>query len=774
MKRPLLLFAISLICGVTVSKVIHSYILIVALIIFFSFLVKVINAHYKELMYVFIGMLIFFSVGAFEFLYVNSIITGKFEEFDDKNVVINGYICSEPDARENSVSYVIRTESIKLLEGEKERLIKGKILLTTLRNNKSDLYEYGRKLEVIGRLSLPSGRRNPGGFDYRQYLAQSGISATVFAAEDKINPSKEFKFNTIIRTGLHLRQRIIKVIEQSLPKQQAGLLAGMLIGYREGLSKEVQEVFSNSGLTHIMAVSGANVAFIVLPMLFVLRKLRVNYKLANLTVMGTLVVFVSITGFEPSVLRAVIMAEVALLGKIISRETEVINSISIAVILLLLYNPYNLFNIGFQLSFAATLSLILFYQRIKDLISFKVLPNIIADVAAATIAAQIGVLPISVFYFNKISIISIFSNIIVVPITGIVTILGCIMALVGQISTAISQLIGYANCVFLSFILFAAKLSADFPFAVVKLVTPSVILIIIYYAAVWFFLRYMPLKKVELKPVYCLALCVILVVLVFTYTIFPRNLEVVFLDVGEGDSIFIKSFSGKTVLIDGGKGNISVVPILFDCGVSKLDIVIATHAHDDHIKGLVPVLKGIEVETFLLPYYKNPKEFKELLDIAKDRKIDSLMLKKGDEVILDDKTAIKVLSPKKDLQKTITSLNNTSLVLKLHYKDVSLLFTGDIEEEGEEFLVRTEDDLKSDVLKVAHHGSANSSSCEFLDTVEPKAAIISVGKNRFGHPSFEVIERLKERGIMVYRTDRHGAVTLISNGKDIELKKYLE
>jgi len=773
MKRPLLLFAVSLICGITIAKTSQSYTLIFLLVVFFASLMGVFRVPLAGVLYVLAGMLVSFSLGACSYLYMDNVRMNKFKEFDGSKVVVTGFICSEPEIKENSVVYILKTESICKVKNKFVKRIRGKILLTTLKGEDAYIYEYGRGLKITGQMNLPDRPRNPGGFNYRGYLSQSGVSASVFSTNDQIIPLKEIRANMLLKYGLHLRGKIIKTIEESLPEQQAGLLTGMLIGYREGLIEEIQEVFSDSGLTHIMAVSGANIAFIVFPMLFILKKLRVNYKAANILVMNTLVLFVLITGFEPSVLRAVIMAETALLGKIINRETEVINSISLAAMVLLIYNPYNLFSIGFQLSFAATLSLVLFYKTIKSKLNLKFLPETVNEVIAATLAAQIGVLPISVYYFNKVSIISLLSNIIVIPLTGIITVLGCIMALLGQISLVISQAVGYVNCAFLSFVLFIAKFSADIPFAVIKVVTPSIILIILYYALIWFFLYYKPVKNIKVKPRYYLVLSLVLIVTICVYLWIPKNMLVAFLDVGEGDSIFIRTYSGKTVLIDGGTGDTAIEPILLDYGVLGLDAIIATHGHDDHINGLIPVMKNFTVKRLLLPYNTQYKEFSELLDIAEKKGINYHMLAAGDEVNLDNKTFIKVLNPHKDMFNTKVSLNNGSLVLKLLYRNVRILFAADIEEESEFFLVNKGEDLAADVLKVAHHGSESSSTGAFLEKVLPKIAVISVGRNTFGHPSHPVIEKLEDRGIDIYRTDRDGAVIIESNGNKIRIKKQL-
>ncbi|MGI6778171.1 MAG: DNA internalization-related competence protein ComEC/Rec2 [Acetivibrionales bacterium] len=773
MNRPLFPFVISLICGIIIARASHSYTLIILIMVFFAFVIRISGSYFRGFLFMLIGISFFFSLGAFLYLYVDDIELERFREYDDKRVVVTGFVCSEPDIREKSVVYTVKTEEIQSIEEKNSKRINGKIVLTILNSKDSIVYKYGKCIKIFGQMSLPDEQRNPGAFNYREYLAQSGVSALILATNDQVYPLENDKGFVLLKLGLDIRNKIIKVIDESLPEQQAGLLAGMLIGYREGLNEEIQGVFSDSGLTHIMAVSGANIAFIIFPMLFVLKKLRINNKLANIIVMATLVLFVFITGFEPSVVRAFIMAETALLGKIINREAEVINSLSLAAIVLLVYNPYNLLNIGFQLSFAATLSLVLFYKTIKNKISLKFLPDAINDTISATLAAQAGVLPITVYYFNKVSIISLISNIVVVPLTGVITVLGCIMALLGQMSLAISRAIGYVNCTILSFVLFIAEFSSHIPFAVIKMATPSIIIIVLYYILTCFFLWYKPSKGLRVKPRYYLLSCLALTLIISVYILIPKNMIVAFLDVGQGDSIFIKTCSGKAVLIDGGIGGTSVEGILLDYGVLSIDAVIATHGHDDHINGLLPVMENFRVKSLLIPCNTQYSEFSELIGIAEKRGIDYHTLAAGDEISLDRNTLIRVLSPGRDMIDTKTSLNNGSLVLKLLYKDVQLLLTGDIEKEAEYFLANNGKNLSADILKIAHHGSEASSTDIFLDRVLPQAAVISVGKNSFGHPSEAVLKKLTDRGIDIFRTDKDGAVVMKSDGSGIRITKQL-
>ncbi|HHW49577.1 MAG TPA: DNA internalization-related competence protein ComEC/Rec2 [Clostridiaceae bacterium] len=782
MKRPLLLFSVSFIIGVLTARITNSHFFIIASVfLIFSTIILLLPGRSGSLCIAFI-MLLFYSFGALEFLIIDNINKNRFKEFENENVTVCGVISSHPNLKDTRVSYTVSVKEI--ISGGSKVKKGGKILFTTLLGDDWQVYEHGREIRISGKLNLPAGRRNPGGFDYREYLAQSGVSATIFARKENVEVGERRKTNVLVSLGLFLRNRIVSVIDKSLPEQQAGLLNGMLIGSREGLTKEVQQVFSDSGLSHIMAVSGANIAFIVFPLLFLLRKLlHLKRIIANIATILVLIVFVSITGFEPSVLRAAIMAIVILAGQILHRESDALTSISFAALALLLYNPYNLFNIGFQLSFAATISLVLFYKNIKNILSPRFIPKGVTDVLSVTLAAQIGVLPITLYYFNKFSLVSIISNLLVAPVIEAITILGSIMAIIGQVSIMMSRLIGYVNCAFLSFVLFISKITASLPFAVIRTITPHFLLIVLYYIAVWFFFWYKPMKNIRIEFKYYILAFAVLTASFCVPMLAPKGLEVVFIDVGQGDSIFVRTHAGTTVLIDGG-GNSSmessynigdsvVIPFLLDYGVTKLDLVIATHGHDDHIQGLIPVLKDFRVDNFVFPECAEKEEFHELLEVSRLRTINVFSLKKGDRIRLDGDTYFYVLNPNRNFNGEKQSLNNSSLVLKLHYKNVSMLFTGDIEKEIESKLVQDKDDISADILKAAHHGSDTSTTQDFLEEVSPKVVVISVGKNNFGHPSQEVIERLEEKRIPVLRTDKHGAVIVKSNGRQVTVRTML-
>ncbi|HHW31553.1 MAG TPA: DNA internalization-related competence protein ComEC/Rec2 [Clostridiaceae bacterium] len=781
MKRPLLLAAISLVGGIITAHTIDSYLITIMLIITLFSAALYMTQKLKINVVLLLVIVAVYSFGSFEYYCFKLINEGKYERFAGEKVIVRGFIIQEPEIKDIRVIYTIKTNEV-ILENVVNR-VKGKILLTVLGEDNTPIYEYGQAIEVAGEITLPKNRRNPGGFDYKRYLMQSGISATMFVRSKNILAVSGKKKNYIIQLGNSIRNRIIKIIEQSLPIEQAGLLNGMLIGYRSGLSKEIQEAFNDSGLIHIMAVSGAQVTFLIIPVMFIFKRLNLGRKISNIIMIGILIVFLSVTGFQPSVSRAVIMASIVLICQIALREYDIYTSISIAAIILLIYNPFTLFNVGFQLSFIATISLVMLNKNIRDILECKYIPNMIINPLSMIISAQIGVLPITAYYFNKISVISILSNLLVTPLIQITSVLGYIMIIAGQFSVGLSKLIGYINNIFLSLILKITEICADLPYSTVTILNPGILVIILYYALIWLFFYYKPLDNFKTWKSYSLTSIVSVLLLFMLLMPAKRGMEVVFLDVGNGDSALVTTEGGMAVLIDGGGyyntdedkniGDSIIVPFLLSNGIGKLDMVIATHGHEDHVQGLKPVLESFKVEAFIIPDVSSLDEFKDLLDICRERNIYVKKCSRGDVIRLDNNSKIEVLNPSGEFNPLTVSLNNSSLVLKLSHLDIDFLFTGDIEKEAEADILKTGFDLESEVLKVPHHGSSTSTTPAFLEKVKPAAAIISVGRNNFGHPSAEVIKRLNDFGIMTFRTDIHGAVTVKSNGKRIKIKRMI-
>jgi len=764
MKRPLFFFVLFYISGILLtasfgfltSVLFISAALIFALIFFFR----------KTSVWILFLSFIFFTAGSINYAYSTEQLK-SFYNFTLEEAEFTGVVVSEPEKNERTTNYVV--EVLKIQTRDKIFKINKKILLTVyLPGNKT--YPYGQYINFTCKPGIPEGQRNPGGFNYRNYLAQKKIYATAFVRVEDIKTIDKTRKNFIYAASIAVRNRIIESVNKYIPKQKAALLTGMITGYRENLSDVITNMFSETGLIHILSVSGLHVGFIILPLMFIAKKLRINRKFSNSLTILLLLFYCFITGFTASVVRAVIMAAAVLFGKIINREADVLTGISFAAFVILLYNPYSIYNVGFQLSFAATLSIVIFFQKFKTALGKLKFPGYLTDVVSVTSAAQLGILPLGVYYFNTVSLISIIANIIVLPFVQIALIIGIILIILDQINVFAAGIAAQIANFFISLILYSTEILSNLNFSSVKIITPPAALIILYYL-ILLYLRYSNKTFKYLKPT-GLVFFLIYAVLLFRL-ICPPKLEVVFLDVGEGDSIFIKTASGKNILIDGGgeEGKRVVPDFLLDYGVWKLDLVISTHSHADHATGLVPVLENFRVRHLLLPGGENMDNFNTLLSCIDEDRTTVFRCFKGSKIYLDDKTMITFLNPDKNLGYSDSSLNNGSIVLKFEYMDTSILFCADIEKEVEALLAKNGEFLESDIIKIAHHGAGTSSTELFLDSVNPKAGIISVGKNNYGHPSITTLDRLTERGIVCLRTDRDGAVILKSDGKTIKINK---
>ena len=781
-RRPVVSFCIMMITGITAAFLSDSLAVVIGLFVLLSTVLFTSPTVRMRGLAVPCAMLAFFLLGAVEFMAADHKRLGSFSGYNGADVVIRGVVISEPEIKGQKVSCIVRANGVKKAGESGFADTDGAVMLNTLFDSNGMLFDYGSNITFEGRLTVPGGARNPGGFDHDLYLAQKGAGASVFAYPYAISAGERTGGSLFVKLGLLIRKRIVNVIEKSLPRQQAGLMNGMLIGYRGGLTDEVKEAFSDAGLLHVMAVSGANVAFLAAPLSFLLKLLRIRKRAANLVIIVFLSLFACVAGFEPSVLRAVLMACVLLMAAVIYREPDVYTSIAVSCIIMLAISPYMLFNIGFQLSYAATLSIVMLYGNISRAIRCRFIPKKTADVIAATLSAQIGVLPVTIMHFNKVSVISLIPNILAAPMLGVITVLGALMAVLGQFSITLSVLIGYVNNILLSAVLYITKWSASLPWATVRMVTPPLVAVIIYYMIVLYLFWYAPLKGIKLKLKHVSAVLLLSAAACLMFVIRPACLEVVFLDVGQGDCTFIRTGGGMTVLVDGGGssnpdvdsgvGELTVVPFLLDSGVAGLDAVIATHAHTDHTQGLMDVMEMLGVRKLIIPSLDDEACFAELLELAGNKGIPVTRCSSGMVINLDRNTSLYVLNPEARCKEDEDSLNNTSLVLRLCYKDISLLFMGDAEKEVEEKLANSAfaQLLDADVIKIGHHGSATSTGESFIEAVDPVAAVISTGRNNFGHPSKKVLRLLEEKGIRYFRTDECGAVLLKSDGKRIRIR----
>lgn len=775
MRRSLIKITILYIFGIVMGRfiylpVIPSFIILFAgLTIYAIVLLRKPKGH----SYIFPFIIIFCGIFA-----VNTSIylrEGNIIEFSGKEILVEGTVVEEPLIKEAEVVYILKTH--RAVENNKRYIVNGNIQVKTEFKEGSRIYQYGDHLSVRGTLFLPAGKRNPGGFNYKDYLLARGICGNLYVREYDINFLGKRYSNPLKTVIYKYKEKISGMIKELYPCDEGTVLSGIILGMRGEVSPVIIKAFSDSGIYHILAISGLHVGFIVALLYFISRKVGQRVPALIITTLG-IILYTIMVGGRPSVVRAGIMSVITLLGIEFGKERDYLTSLSAAALIILIINPLALFMPGFQLSFGATMGIIISFPKIKGLLRF--LPDRIADLTSVTFSAQLGILPLIAYYFGNISLIFVFTNLLVLPLMGLIIVLGFLSISAAFIFLPLGSLIAVFNSFLIKTVINLALFFSSLPFSSVSIPLPSIMLICSYYIAfLSVFLRY--------KKGFVLGLILTVFVVWFIIIFNDSLLEVTFIDVGQGDAIYIKTPEGRHIMIDSGGlpdyysgdfdiGRDVILPFLKYKGVKKLDIMIMSHIHDDHIKGMIPVLDEIRVDYFIqAPQKVLSKNYNELLKKITKLNIPVITLKKGDYFKIDDDLFFYVFHPDDIEHKGPGDENNNSLVLKMIYRNISFLFTGDIEKEAEGKILQLGYSLDSTVLKVPHHGSITSSTPSFIKEVNPKYAIISVGRNNaFGHPHEGVIERLEHTGARVYRTDLDGGITIRTDGEGIVVKTTVD
>lgn len=722
-------------------------------------------------------LLIIFLIGIFNYnLNSNPIGANHIANFmeDKKSTIICTVLDKEYYPNQDKISFKVKVSQIE--RGDFSIRTQGLILVNTYLDDSP--YEYGDVLKIKGKLEKPIGQKNFGEFDYELYLAREKIFTYINIWQEKdIQKIGENDSNFLVSFSLSARDKIKEITKQTLPPPYNYLLVGMLLGGKSFIPSPLKEIFAEAGIMHILAVSGLHVGIIAMALLALLSMLKLPKKFKLFILILILITYASITGFRPSVLRATIMFILLIGGKLINRSRNLNISLFFAAFLILLLNPLILYDAGFLLSFIVTFFIINLSPILQGLLS-KIVVWIKNPLAVST-AAWVGIFPLSAYFFSKVSIISIISNIFIIPLTGIAVILGFITFFIGLMSISLAGLFANLNYLVLNLITLIAKSFSALPFAFIYVAQPSVTVIILYYLTVFFIIEIFYKKtlspKIKKKAILIVLSVTLLIIIVQVF--YPAdNLKVNFINVGEGDCILIEAPNKINILIDGGGtpqsdfdvGNKIVIPYLRRKGINEIDLLILTHPHLDHLEGLLPILKEFKVDMVLdSGLLCDSSEYKEFISLILEKGISYHKAKAGDNFIFSNNLEIFLLNPLYDSDFYEESdFNNASIVVKLFYKNANFLFTGDIEEAAEKKLLVWQNILQSDILKVAHHGSSTSTNLEFLDKVNPNIAVITVGKNHFGHPSQKIIERLEDKNIQIYQTDEDGTVIIRTNGQE--------
>lgn len=547
---------------------------------------------------------IVFSLGTLYMHTLNNYYDEKYEELES----LNGSYCtaivvSEGEEKDYKDVYEIEIKGIKLLlnlKKSKNKSLQNKenrYLSNKNSKNSSFKLKYGDKIEFYLEYEKPSTARNYMGFDYSNYLKTKKIFGTVNLKEEDVEIISHDNSNIILRKIYELRNLMKTKIEKLLPKETSGLCLGMLIGETSGIEENMQEDFRDSNLSHILAVSGANVSYIIVSITYIFNKMCLRKRLSKIISIILLILFMLLTGCTSSVNRACIMAILMLIAELLYRKSDVYNNLAISALILLIINPYSLLDIGFQLSYMGTIGIVFLHDKIGSFIKINnKIVKYFFEMIAVTTCANLAIIPIMMFHFNTISLTFYFSNIIVGPILGIVVIIGFIMFFISLIFTPISSLIAIVLNLMLKFIIKIAEITANMPFSKITIITPSFFFIIVWYLII---ISISYKQKVKIfyhknnKLIKKIVSCILIIVLIVNLIIkVDKKLEIHFVDVGQGDACLIITPLNKKILIDGGGsefgsfnvGEKTLLPYLLDRRINKLDYIIISHFDSDHVR----------------------------------------------------------------------------------------------------------------------------------------------------------------------------------------------
>lgn len=671
---------------------------------------------------------------------------------DDKSIIsATAVVIKGPSEGEYNYKYTVKARTGKY---------KNKKFIVYINKKNKKLLEYGDLIEIKGEYSAPEVARNYKGFDYSQYLKTLNIYGTIKVEESKIINKNQL--SPILISINNIKEKMIDNANRNMPKRTANLLLGILIGERDNIQEDIIESFRTANLSHILAVSGAHTSYIILGITYLISKSKTPKRIGYIITIINLLIFIIITGASYSVVRACIMAIVVIGAKICYRKENFFTSICISLIIILIQNPFAINDIGLKLSFMGTAGIVIFNKSITNFFIKLKIKQKIAEALSVTFSAQLMIMPITILNFNTISLTFFISNILASPLLGIIIIFGFISIFISSILNPISKILFLILHIFLELLILVSKVTEKIPGSSILVKTPNILFAIVYYILILFFnyffvIKQNPTRKFHKKIIKIITIkniknafkviaVVFLIMLLLTriVRIINPTLKIYFIDVGQGDSTLIVTPKNKKILIDGGEGKTNVLfQYLLDRRINKIDYIIISHFDSDHCNGLIEIIEKMRVENIVMSKQsKESEEYKKILEIIKQKNIKVSSVKAEDKIIIEKNLYTKILNPAEKFE--FQDLNNNAIVAKLVYKDFSMLFTGDIEKAEENLAKKYKNELKSTILKVAHHGSKTSTSEEFLKYVEPQIALIGVGENnKFGHPNQITIEKLK-------------------------------
>jgi len=664
---------------------------------------------------------------------------------------------------------------------------------------------YGDAIRFSGRFFEPGGFSNPAGFNYAAYLQAKGILRTVsLKNEGQIELLQ--RGTGMFRRIQDWRERIRQAFLASTTGPGSAILQAMTLGEEGGLTDDMRDRFMAAGVTHIISISGSHLGMVAILCFGLIRLLlrllperhyhRLTLaadpkKIAALLTLPFLIFYTLLAGGQVATIRSLIMLIAALTAILLDRENALIHSLALAALIILVASPQAVFDISFQLSFLSVLaigSVVMLWNEIQVPAEsrFARFRNSALLLVLISLSTTLATAPLVAHYFNQVSLVGVVSNMVVVPFAGFIVVplglfSGVLSLLTGTLPLpTLNQLVADRFCDTVTFF-------SRLPLAQFHPPAPSLLSLLAYalflgsgYGIVRSILlyRYQPLansSRVPRNHVTIAAVSGLLLILFMTIFFMPRRTGAVqFPDVGQGDCALITLASGKNILIDGGGaydnrfdiGRRIVAPYLWNQGIHRLDLIILSHPHPDHMNGLKYLVRSFAVgEVWTSGLDRDLPGYAELERLISDRGIPCRIVSAADPPMVISDAEVRLLHPAPGFRtrqrKAYAAENSRSLVVRMALEGKVFLFTGDIGEDAEQEMLLRNTDLRCDLIKVPHHGSKSSSSAPFLSRTRPAIGVVTVGsRNRYHHPSPEIVERYQTAGTRLYRTDQDGALTV--------------
>lgn len=646
----------------------------------------------------------------------------------------------------------------------------------------------GDRIQAAVKLSPGFAFRNFNTFSYELYLEARQIHRRAYTKSsrllEKIQTGKSFNLKAFFsRWRVSMQDEIVRHFPSSdrpaEPSAIGAVIEALLLGADGRLAPQTADSLQKSGLYHLLAISGGHIAVVMFILYLILRLCALNQRKSMFILAVVLIFYAMIIEASPTIMRSILMAETAIIGKLIWKDVQLLNFISLSALVLLLINPYSIHDVGFQLTYAATLCIIVFAPGLER--PLRWLPRGLAGLATMSLAATAGVLPIIARSFNRVTFASFFLNFGAVPLTGVIMTAGYIFLIISPFWADGATFLAMIITPLTSFWLKMADSLNFLSFLSYRLPTPKPWTIAGYYLTLSLFVIFYK-HKVKRTVLMIFFIVFFLLIILAPFRPAVRNLTLTMIDVGQGEAILVEFPGHKKMLVDcGGGGGSSfdigekiVSPFLWGKGMRRLDYVVISHLHPDHSGGLKALAKNFQINEIWATQSTIQglagEEF-----IRNSRLMNRLKTVGASDKFYFGQVEIEVLSPERaqgDFSAAFSSVNENSLVLKIACREKSFLLTGDIGPETESRLLENRQSLQSSVLKVAHHGAFSKVSAEFIAAVKPEMALISVGSgNPYGFPAEKLMNIFKERGLPVFRTDLDGAIEMTTDGKTIRVRK---